>query len=217
MRPTADRRRARRRRDHGGRREDRARARPGDSGFARQSDGRSGRRARATASSAGPRCRPARRPASARRSSCATATSAGIWARACGRPSVTSTARSRRRWSTGDLDQRSLDARLIELDGTPTKSRLGANALLGVSMAVARAAAARRVWTALRHFADLAAQPRGGERLLPVPMMNILNGGAHADTQRRLPGVHGDAGRRSSLRRGAALRAPRSSTRCAPS
>jgi enolase len=76
-----------------------------------------------------------------------------------------------------EVDQRSLDKNMIDLDGTPTKSRLGANAILGVSMAAAHAcaAASRRPL-----YAYLAESP--GERLLPVPMMNILNGGAHADS-----------------------------------
>jgi len=79
-----------------------------------------------------------------------------------------------------DVDQRALDAALIALDGTPTKSRLGANALLGVSMAAARAEAASRKQPLYRHIASLyggAAAPT-----LPTPMMNILNGGAHADS-----------------------------------
>jgi enolase len=78
------------------------------------------------------------------------------------------------------LDQRALDQKLIALDGTPTKSRLGANALLGVSMAAARAEAAAARRPLYEHIAQLA----GGSRqfLLPVPMMNILNGGAHADS-----------------------------------
>jgi enolase len=79
---------------------------------------------------------------------------------------------------TGRLatDQRGLDGALAELDGTDDKSRLGANALLGVSAAVARAAAAAQ---GLPLYAYL-----GGPdaHLLPVPMMNILNGGAHADS-----------------------------------
>ncbi|MCM3880626.1 MAG: phosphopyruvate hydratase [Vicinamibacterales bacterium] len=76
-----------------------------------------------------------------------------------------------------ELDQRSLDKQMIDLDGTPTKSRLGANAILGVSMAAAQAfaAAAKKPL-----YVNLAAGP--GPRLLPVPMMNILNGGAHADS-----------------------------------
>jgi enolase len=73
------------------------------------------------------------------------------------------------------LDQSGLDRTLIELDGTPNKSRLGANAILGVSLAAARAAAAEERQPLWRYL--------GGEgaRVLPVPMMNVLNGGAHAD------------------------------------
>ena len=71
-------------------------------------------------------------------------------------------------------DQRALDERLIELDGTPNKERLGANAILGVSLAAAKAAAAE-AGTPLFRFL-------GGEnaRTLPVPLMNVINGGAHA-------------------------------------
>ncbi|MGD8359442.1 MAG: phosphopyruvate hydratase [Lysobacterales bacterium] len=72
-------------------------------------------------------------------------------------------------------DQAALDARLIELDGTPNKSALGANALLGVSLAAAHAMAAegkRPLWARLAQSEEL---------LLPVPMMNVINGGAHAD------------------------------------
>src|SRR3954466_4975305 len=74
-------------------------------------------------------------------------------------------------------DQEGLDRALIELDGTPNKSRLGANAILGVSLAAAHAAAAEEgvpLWSYL-----------GGEaaHVLPVPMMNVLNGGAHADNK----------------------------------
>jgi enolase len=79
------------------------------------------------------------------------------------------------------LDQRALDRAMIALDGTPTKSRLGANALLGVSMAAARAAAAAAGKPLYEHFADLSGAS-SGSYLLPVPMMNILNGGAHADS-----------------------------------
>ena len=77
------------------------------------------------------------------------------------------------------FDQRRLDQTLIELDGTPTKSRLGANALLGVSMAAARAGAAADGIPLYRHIARLAGAESAN--LLPVPMLNILNGGAHAD------------------------------------
>ena len=72
-------------------------------------------------------------------------------------------------------DQEELDAALIELDGTPNKSRLGANALLGVSLAVAKAAADARGLPLYRYVGGVSA------RTLPVPMMNIVNGGAHAD------------------------------------
>jgi enolase len=77
-----------------------------------------------------------------------------------------------------DLDQRALDQKMIALDGTPTKSRLGANALLGVSMAFAHASAAEARMPLYRHLAAAG----GGGNVLPVPMMNILNGGAHADS-----------------------------------
>jgi len=70
--------------------------------------------------------------------------------------------------------QRELDERLIELDGTPNKGRLGANAILGASLAVAKAAAAEADVSLFRHL--------GGEEAatLPVPMLNVINGGAHA-------------------------------------
>ena len=73
------------------------------------------------------------------------------------------------------LDQKAIDRKLIDLDGTPNKSKLGANALLAVSMANARAAANVRRLPLYRYL--------GGEgaNTLPVPMMNIINGGAHAD------------------------------------
>jgi enolase len=79
-----------------------------------------------------------------------------------------------------DLSQRALDAALIALDGTPVKGRLGANALLGVSMAALRAEAASRKIPLYQHVASLYG-PRSA-LVLPVPMMNILNGGAHADS-----------------------------------
>jgi len=74
-------------------------------------------------------------------------------------------------------DQRGIDERLINLDGTANKSRLGANAVLGVSLAVARAAALAAGQPLYRYLAG------DGELLLPVPMMNILNGGKHAQTR----------------------------------
>jgi enolase len=80
-------------------------------------------------------------------------------------------------------DQRSLDDAMIALDGTPTKSRLGANALLGISMAFARAAAESSGQPLYEYFAGQNGTWGGtSRRLLPVPMMNILNGGAHADS-----------------------------------
>jgi enolase len=79
------------------------------------------------------------------------------------------------------LDQRALDQRMIEHDGTPNKSRLGANAMLGVSMAAARAQAAADGVPLYEHFARLTGEPGRG-LVLPSPMMNILNGGAHADS-----------------------------------
>jgi enolase len=81
------------------------------------------------------------------------------------------------------LDQRGLDQLMIDLDGTPTKSRLGANAILGVSMAAARAAAAAAGQPVYAYLASLdPAWASASTRTLPVPMMNILNGGAHADS-----------------------------------
>ncbi|MCZ6794994.1 MAG: phosphopyruvate hydratase [Planctomycetota bacterium] len=73
------------------------------------------------------------------------------------------------------LDQRRIDRRLIDLDGTPGKKSLGANAILGVSMAVARAAAASRGQPLYSYLGGVQA------RRLPCPLMNIINGGAHAD------------------------------------
>jgi enolase len=72
-------------------------------------------------------------------------------------------------------DQRLIDRTLLELDGTPTKSKLGANAILGVSMAVAKAAADELGIPPYRYIGG------AGAHVLPVPLMNVLNGGAHAD------------------------------------
>ena len=68
-------------------------------------------------------------------------------------------------------DQAAIDRLLVELDGTPNKSRLGANALLGVSLAVAKAAAVESGRSLFRHLGG------DGARVLPVPLMNVLNGG----------------------------------------
>ncbi|HNW14172.1 MAG TPA: phosphopyruvate hydratase, partial [Anaerolineaceae bacterium] len=75
------------------------------------------------------------------------------------------------------IDQKAIDQMLIELDGTPNKSRLGANAILGVSLAVAKAAAASLDLPLYRYIGGVYAH------VLPVPMMNILNGGAHTGWQ----------------------------------
>jgi enolase len=77
------------------------------------------------------------------------------------------------------LDQRGIDRCMIQLDGTPNKARLGANAILGVSMAAARAAALSEDIPLYRHIARLAGQPDSGPFLLPAPMMNVVNGGRH--------------------------------------
>ena len=76
---------------------------------------------------------------------------------------------------TNVFNQRAIDARLLSLDGTPTKKRLGANALLGVSLAVARAAASSQGIPLFCYLGGMNA------RTLPVPMMNIINGGSHSD------------------------------------
>jgi enolase len=82
-------------------------------------------------------------------------------------------------------EQSALDRTMVELDATPNKGRLGANAILGVSLATARAAAADSGQPLYDYFAELyaatGAKDAGPAELLPVPMMNVLNGGAHAD------------------------------------
>jgi enolase len=78
------------------------------------------------------------------------------------------------------LDQRAVDALLIDLDGTPEKSKLGANAILGVSLAVARAAAGSLGLPLYRYLGG----PQG--HVLPVPLLNVINGGAHADNELEL-------------------------------
>ena len=94
-------------------------------------------------------------------------------------------------------EQREIDGAMIELDGTPTKARLGANAILGVSLAVAKAAAAEADLPLYRWIGGTNAH------VLPVPMMNVVNGGAHAAQLARLPGVHARPGRRRDVLRGA--------------
>jgi len=75
-------------------------------------------------------------------------------------------------------DQKALDDKMKELDGTDNKSKLGANAILGVSMAAAKAAAEAKGIPLYRHIADLAGN--GGAMVLPVPCFNVINGGSHA-------------------------------------
>ena len=104
-------------------------------------------------------------------------------------------------------DQAGLDRTLIELDGTPNKSRLGANAILGVSLAAAHAAAAEEGQPLWRYLGGEAAH------VLPVPMMNVLNGGAHADNKVDFQEFMIVPGRRAVLLRGRCASARRRSTR----
>ena len=80
------------------------------------------------------------------------------------------------------LDQQGLDDALRMADGTPLKGRLGANALLGISLSAARAAALSRGLPLYRHIADLAGNTREAV-VLPVPLLNVINGGRHADSR----------------------------------
>jgi enolase len=100
-------------------------------------------------------------------------------------------------------EQRLVDQRLLELDGTPNKAKLGANAILGVSLAVARAAADSAELPLFRYVGGPNAH------LLPVPMLNILNGGAHADTsvdvQEFMVAPIGAATFREAIEQGAAV------------
>ena len=100
-------------------------------------------------------------------------------------------------------EQRLVDQRLLELDGTPNKAKLGANAILGVSLAVARAAADSAELPLFRYLGGPNAH------LLPVPMLNILNGGAHADTsvdvQEFMVAPIGAATFREAIEQGAAV------------
>ncbi|MDE2232758.1 MAG: phosphopyruvate hydratase [Patescibacteria group bacterium] len=106
-----------------------------------------------------------------------------------------------------ELEQETLDRKLMELDGTKDKSNLGANAILGVSMAFAKAAAASEKKPLYRYFADIA--KTGNPIRLPVPMMNIINGGKNAensaDIQEFMIVPHGFDSFRESLRAGAEI------------
>ena len=90
------------------------------------------------------------------------------------------------------LDQTAIDKALIDLDGTPNKSKLGANAILGASLACRQGGGRGPAAPPLYNYIGGA-----NAKILPVPMMNILNGGAHADPQRGHPGVHDHACGRS--------------------
>jgi enolase len=98
-------------------------------------------------------------------------------------------------------DQRGVDSLLMDLDGTPDKSRLGANAVLGTSMAVAKAAADELGLPLFRYLGG------AGAHLLPVPLLNVLNGGIHADNsldvQEFMIVPHGAASFSEALRMGA--------------
>ena len=108
------------------------------------------------------------------------------------------------------LDQEALDARLIALDGTPNKARLGANAILAVSLACSHAAAA-----AERRAALPPSRRRPTREVLPVPLLNVLNGGAHAQTRVDFQEFMLAPIGLPTLRRGAARRRASASTRCA--
>ena len=82
------------------------------------------------------------------------------------------------------MDQAGLDRTMIDIDGTENKSRLGANAILGVSLAAARAAANAAEIPLYRHLGGISA------RILPVPMMNVINGGRPRPQQPGYPGIH---------------------------
>ena len=108
-------------------------------------------------------------------------------------------------------DQRLVDQVMLDLDGTPNKAKLGANAILGVSLATAKAAAESAGLPLFRYVGGPNAH------LLPVPMMNIVNGGVARRLQRRRPGVHDrpDRCRRPSARRcSTARRSTTRSSRC---
>jgi enolase len=77
-----------------------------------------------------------------------------------------------------ELDQQKIDELMIAIDGTPNKSKMGANAILGVSLAVAKAGAGRKSVPLYRHIADLAGNH--GDLVMPVPSFNVINGGSHA-------------------------------------
>ena len=131
----------------------------------------------ARARTGAPPCPRARRPGNSRPPSCATAATPGR-ARASRQAVANVNGEIAEAVKGRDaFDQRGLDEALIALDGTPNKARLGANAILAVSLAAAHAAAAEAGQPLWRYLGGEAAH------VLPVPMMNVLNGGAHADNK----------------------------------
>ena len=93
------------------------------------------------------------------------------------------------------FDQPGLDKLLIDLDGTPNKGKLGANAILGVSMATARAAAESLGLPLFQYLGGV------NGKVLPTPMMNILNGGSHADNTVDIQELHDHAGGSTDFQR----------------
>lgn len=77
-----------------------------------------------------------------------------------------------------EMDQQKIDEVMMAIDGTPNKKNMGANAILGVSLAAAKAGAGKKGVPLYRHFADLAGHK--GEFVMPVPSFNVINGGSHA-------------------------------------
>ena len=103
--------------------------------------------------------------------------------------------------------RRFIDKTLIDLDGTDNKARLGANAILAVSCAVAKAAAEESSLPLYRYLGG------AGQMQLPVPLMNVINGGAHANNAHRHAGIHDGADRRARRSARRCATAPRCSTR----
>ena len=174
----------------------------------RRGDGRRWRAAR----SGRPPCRRARRPASARRSSCATATAQRYMRQGRARRRSRNV-RHRHRARRSSAWTRRPGGRRPEADRARRDAEQGERSARtrssAVSLATARAAAAT---PSSRSIARSVAR---GAHVLPVPLMNVINGGAHADNPPRLPGVHDRAARRAVVRRGACARASRCITRCA--
>ena len=177
----------------------RSHSRQADPGFARQPDASRSRSLLDDGTWAARPCPAGRRPARSKRSSCATAapsTAARSVAKAV--QGVIDEIQPELLGYDAD-DQRLVDQAMIDLDRTPDKSRLGANAIVGVSLAVARAAAESARLPLFRYLGGPNAH------VLPVPMMNILNGGAHADNNVDIQEFMIAPDRRGHVRRGAAL------------